>query len=145
MKVLNKVVIGMASLVLLTACGPSKCSYAKFHEEAVKAVEKAPEYKKMTAKGEIKSSLMNLTIDAVLEKKDGEWELTKGDALSATALIVYAASTADLVPEDSGTTYYCGKGFKAVKDKQTAVWNASGFLTSIKEDSGTSLKFSYSK
>ena len=145
MKILNKVVIGMASLCLLTACGPSKCDYAKFHSEAVKAQEKDPGYTKVTAKGEIKSTLLSATVDAVLEKKNGEWELTKGDALSAVTLVTFVAATADTVPEDSESTYYCGNGFKVTKGENVANYNASGYLTSIKESGGTSLKFSYSK
>ena len=35
MKNLNKFFVGAAALVLLTACGPAKVSYDKFHEKAV--------------------------------------------------------------------------------------------------------------
>ena len=42
MKVLNKVLIGVASVAMLTACA-SKTDYASFHSKAVEAGEKAKE------------------------------------------------------------------------------------------------------
>ena len=145
MKILNKVVIGMATLVLLTACGPSKCDYAKFHSEAVKAAEKDAGYKKVTVKGKLASLLGTLEIDAVLEKKDGEWDLTKGDVASAVTLAGMIAATANTVAEDSEMTYYAGNGFKTVKGENVRTYNAAGFLTSAKLSDGTDLKASYSK
>ena len=144
MKILNKVVIGMASLCLLTACGPSKVSYDKFHEKAVEAVKNAPAYVKFTAKGTLKASSLSLTLDDVFEKKDGEWTLTKGDALDALVASMFAGMTADTVTNDEGTTYYAGGGFKATKDDNLAEWNSSGYITHYKAD-GSDVKFSWSK
>ena len=153
MKNLSRFFVGAASLVLLTACGPSKVSYATFHEKAVAAVEKAPEYKKVTAKGSVTAASVELKLDCVFEKKDSGWELTKGDAISGSAAAVYLSMTADLVGEEEDTTYYAGNGFKITTNnedgKGSITWNASGYITAIKvdaKDSGNmNVKFSWSK
>ncbi len=140
MKNLSRFFVGAASLVLLTACGPSKVSYAKFHEQAVAAVEKAPEYKKVTCKGEMTAASVSMKLDVVFEKKDSGWEMTKGDELQATVASSLILITADTVTEDDKTTYYAGNGFKAVhkedNDNSTATWNSYGYLTSLKSDGG---------
>lgn len=136
MKILNKVVIGMATLCLLTACGPSKVSYAKFHEAAVEAVKKEVSYTKVTVKGTSKASSVSVELDLEYTLKDGQWEMTKGDAVSALVGTVLIGMTADLVTEDEKTTYYAGGGFKTVTkdgdDTGTVTWNANARLTSIK-------------
>ncbi len=144
MKVLNKVVIGMAALVLLTACGPSKCSFEKFSEEARAAAEKDPDYKKAVVKGTIKTKTLGveseLKIDHTFEEKDNGWEMTKGEAdLGAAAALVYVEIRAwqfagDEAEEDA--TYYCGGGFKVVGKNEegsaTYVFDKYGYLTSAK-------------
>lgn len=141
MKNLSRFFVGAASLVLLTACGPSKVSYAKFHEKAVAAVEKAPEYKKMTCKGSVVASSITLNLDVAYEKKDGEWELVKGDSISVAAVATIIFMTADKVTENSDATYYAGNGFKVVSqdddgNKGTITWNAYGYIASIKSNAG---------
>ncbi len=137
MKNLSRFFVGAASLVLLTACGPSKVSYAKFHEKAVAAVEKAPEYKKMTCKGTVVASSVTLNLDVAYEKKDSGWELTKGDAASVLTVSTIIFITADKVSETEGATYYAGNGFKVVSkddegNKGTMTWNADGYIATIK-------------
>ena len=152
MKVLNKLVVGAAALVLLTACGPSKVSYAKFHEQAVAAVKKEVSYKKVTVKGTASASSVTMNLDLEYTLKDGNWEMTKGDAVSATVGIVLIAFTADGIEEDEKTTYYAGGGFKVTREddgeKATMTWNANARLTSAKGNvSGTKtdVKLTWSK
>lgn len=152
MKVLNKFVVGAAALVLLTACGPSKISYAKFHEQAVAAIKKEVSYKKVTVKGTMEASSTTLKLDVEFTMKDGSWDMTKGDVVSGAMAIVFLGETADLVPEDSKTTYYAGGGFKTVsKDddgSSTLTWNANARLTSAKgkaDNAKVDIKLSWSK
>ncbi len=138
MKFLNKVFMGAATLVLLTACGPSKVSYEKFHEKAVEAVENAPDYVKVVGSGTVVYSSITMNIDCTLELNGDTWEVTDGDEISAVAVLSYAAMTADLFAEDEDTTYYAGNGFKAIiktdEVEGKAVWNKYGYLTSMKSD-----------
>ena len=144
MKVLNKVVIGMASLVLLTACGPTKCSFEKFSEEARAAAEKDPEYKKVVVKGTVKANVLGVSaevkLDHTFEKTDSGWEKTKGeDGAGAATALSYTAYRAvmfcgDEAEEDA--TYYCGGGFKVVGKNEDAsatyVFDKYGYVTSVK-------------
>ena len=136
MKVLNKIVIGAAALVLLTACGPSKVSYAKFHEQAVAAAKKEVSYKKVKFSGKSKTSSTEITLSAVYELKDGKWQMTEGGAVEAVVTATYIAMTADTIAEDEKSTYYAGNGFKVTRqdgdDKATMTWNEYGLLTSAK-------------
>lgn len=149
MKVLNKVVIGMASLVLLTACAP-KCSYSDFHSKAVAAVEKAKEKSfTVTLKGTYKDdngdkkNYDNLTV----KFNKGSFEATNITHLDeVAAALVLNLSTADLVGESDKVTYYAGSTFKTVtKDDNgtsTVTWNKFGLPTQLK-DSDSNLKISY--
>ena len=144
MKVLNKVVIGMASLVLLTACGPSKCSFEKFSEEARAAAEKDPEYKKVVVKGTVKAAVVGISAEIKLnhtfaQDEDGDWEMTDGEATTASVALGYASMRAvmfcgDEAEEDA--TYYCGNGFKVVGKNEDAsatyVFDKYGYVTSVK-------------
>lgn len=136
MKVLNKVVIGVAALALLAACGPTKTTYAKFHEQAVAAVKKEVSYKKVKFSGKFKASSSELTLSAVYEYKDGKWTMTEGGAIEAVVTASFLEMTADLVIEDEKTTYYAGNGFKTVIKSDdgdgTATWNSNALLTSAK-------------
>lgn len=76
MKSLNKVVIGMAALVLLTGCGGTKVSKDKFQEK-VDALE-AHEYSEATVKYDV-----NLT-GTLEEKGKGEVKFTKKDGVWTT-------------------------------------------------------------
>ena len=149
MKVLNKVVIGMASLVLLTACAP-KTTYAKFHEKAVAAVEKAKEKSfSVTIKGTYKDDNGNKKdYDNVTVKwNKGSYEATNVTHLDeVAAAILLNLSTADLVGESDKITYYAGSTFKIVqKDdngSSTTTWSKFGLPTSVK-DSDSNLKITY--
>ena len=152
MKVLNKVVIGAAALVLLTACGPSKTTYAKFHEEAVAAAKKEVSYKKAKFAGKLKTDNTEITLSATYEYKDGQWKMTDGGVVEALATASFIALTAQTVPEDENTTYYAGNGFKTVTKTDdgtsTVTWNANGLLTSLKgktESGNANFTLKYSK
>ena len=150
MKVLNKVVIGMAALVLLTACGPSKCSFEKFSEEARAAAEKDPGYNKVVVKGTVKAAAAGISAEVKLnhtfaKDEDGDWEMTDGEAITATAALNYASYRAvmfcgDEAEEDA--TYYCGGGFKIVGKNEdgsaTLKFDSYGYLTSMKGKSNGS-------
>lgn len=167
MKVLNKVVIGMASLVLLTACAP-KCSYAQFHEKAVAAAEKDSGYTKAVVNGTAKNG------NTTYEFKNVELKVTNGRYdISNVTLSELANYTAEQIAaygmigieakdvaekqqgdeqESQGTvTYYAGSTFKLVvkddKNSATYTWNKFGLLTSLKSsgETETNLKVKWSK
>jgi hypothetical protein len=158
MKNLNKFFVGAAALVLLTACGPAKVSYDKFHEKAAAAAEKDPGYTKATAKGTFYSNTLGvevtIKIDNTFVKGDEGWALKEGEesnagTLAAIGLLTMRAST---VGEDEKTTYYAGNGFKVVtkndKGDTTIVYNSNGYVTSYKGllvGGDANLKFSWSK
>lgn len=156
MKVLNKVVLGMASLVLLTGC-MSKTNYSDFHKKAVEAEEKAPAYTKATAKGNVKQSIVgvetSIDVDVKFEKnEDGDWEVKEGSAAGAAIAALYLSYRASMVGDSGDITYYAGNGFKATaKDEDSAtsyVFNQYGYVTSAKgnSDSGKlDLTFTWSK
>ncbi len=158
MKNLNKFFVGAAALVLLTACGPAKVSYDKFHEKAAAAAEKDPGYTKATAKGTFYSNTLGvevtIKIDNTFVKGDEGWALKEGEesnagTLAAIGLLTMRAST---VGEDEKSTYYAGNGFKVVtksdKGDTTIVYNSNGYVTSYKGllvGGDANLKFSWSK
>ncbi len=157
MKVLNKVVIGMASLVLLTGC-MSKTGYSDFHSKAVEAEKKAPEYKKATAKGEIITTILSaetkVTVDCKFVKNsDGDWEVDGENKDGALVAVFYLSFRASAVGDSGDYTYYAGSGgFKATsKNEDSAasyVFNKFGYPTSVKgkSDSGNvNLKFTWAK
>lgn len=149
MKVLNKVVIGMASLVLLTACAP-KTTYAEFHAKAVSAVEKAKEKTfTVTLKGTYKDdngekkNYDNITVNW----NKGSFEATSALHLDEVFLaLTLTALRADVIAESDNTTYYAGSTFKTVtKDDNgtsTVTWNKFGLPTQMK-DADSNLKISY--
>ena len=151
MKILNKVVIGMASLVLLTACGPSKVSYDKFHEKAVEALKAENGYTKAVLNGSVSGEDGGVKYE--VEFKDyevtgltnGHIDLTKLSIADAAALLTdtkkamgYGLVNYDAasVKNDEGTTYYAGDTFKCeFKDgdeKGTVSFNKYGLLQSLK-------------
>ena len=158
MKNLSRFFVGAAALVLLTACGPSKVSYAKFHEQAAAAAEKDPGYTKATAKGTVYASVAGAEITIKVNNKfvkgDDGWELAEGEESTAGTILVafLLPMRAVDVTEDEKTTYYAGNGFKTVsKDDDgngTVTFNANGYVTSMKgktESGKADLKFSWSK
>lgn len=158
MKNLNKFFVGAAALVLLTACGPSKVSYDKFHEKAAAAAEKDPNYTKASAKGTFYSNTLGveltIKINNTFIKGDDGWALKEGEesnagTLAAIGLLTMRAST---VGEDDKTTYYAGNGFKIVtkgdKGDTTITYNSNGYVTSYKgllAGGDADIKFSWSK
>ena len=154
MKVLNKVLIGVASVAMLTACA-SKSDYATFHSKAVEAGEKAKEvsFSKVVLSGSYvdedgkKQSYDNVTIK--FEKGSyAAGGLTDTTLAQAGAVIYLTAMQAQLVGESEYNTYYAGSSFKVVYEKdgnkETTLWNQYGLLTSVKSGSD-SLKVSYKK
>ena len=154
MKVLNKVLIGVASVAMLTACA-SKTDYATFHSKAVEAGEKAKEvsFSKVVLSGSYvdkdgnKQSYDNVTIK--FEK--GAYAaggLTDTTLAQAGAVVYLSAMQAQLVGESENNTYYAGSSFKVVYekdgDKTTTLWNQYGLMTSVKSGSDQ-LKVSYKK
>lgn len=142
MKVLNKIVMGCAALVLLTGCA-TKCTFEKFKEEANKAAEKDPGYKKSVVKGSAKVSTfgaeVSLTLNHEFVKTENGWQLQKGDegaaSLAAAALMAYRAVDFT-VKEDEDYTYYAGNGFKIVEKtddgEATMKFDKFGYITTMK-------------
>ena len=139
MKNLSRFFVGAAALVLLTACGPSKVNYEKFHEQAVEAVKKAGEKEfAVTVKGYYKDN------DGKHEMESISVKWSKGAFAPTSALhidedtiaIMLNTLTADLVGEDDNTTYYAGNGFKTVaktdEGDYTKTWNKYGLPTAVK-------------
>ena len=165
MKVLNKVVIGMASLVLLTACAP-KTTYADFHEKAVAAAKKDSGYTKAVVNGTSKSGNTTYEFKNVeLKVTNGRYDVTNvtlsevanytAEQLAAYALIAVEAQSVTEKQQDDeskGTvTYYAGSTFKVVaKDDNgsaTYTWNKFGLLKTLKStgDNETNIKVKWSK
>ena len=149
MKNLNKFFVGAAALVLLTACGPAKVSYDKFHEKAVAALKDAKEKKfDVTLKGTYKDDDGEHKMDnVVLKWNEGVFAATTVAHLDEVgAALILNGLTADLAQNDENTTYYAGNGFKATKKTDdgtsTMVWNKYGLPTSWK-DGGTNITASY--
>ena len=149
MKSLNKFFVGAAALVLLTACGPAKVSYDKFHEKAVAALKDAKEKKfDVTLKGTYKDDDGEHKMDnVVLKWNEGAFvptDILHLDEVAAATLM--NGLTADVASEDENTTYYAGNGFKATKEtddgKYEMVWNKYGLPTSWK-NGGTNVTASY--
>ncbi len=165
MKVLNKVVIGMASLVLLTACGPSKVSYEKFHEKAVEAAKVENGFTKVEVNGKatIKEegkkteyTFDKVTVEGFTNGRMSATEFTaklailaaSGKELEALALSL-AANTAEVIGNDSSSVYYDDLSASYEKDgeKRTIKFDKNGLPTSFKfsGDESGSLKLSWSK
>lgn len=154
MKVLNKVVLGVAAMTLLVACGPSKVSFEKFQEDVRVASAKDPNYVKAVVKGSAKAGIGGLNMEAkfdhVFEKKDSGWEMTKGDAVTGVAALVYVNERAALYAgqENENATYYSGGGFKVElkgdDGTSTYVFDAYGYVTSVKGD-GVNVTVKWSK
>ena len=149
MKNLSRFFVGAAALVLLTACGQSKVSYEKFHEQAVAALQEASKKNfDVTLKGKYKDDDGEHNMDNVLLKwSEGAFVATNITHLDeVAAALVLNGITADAVKNDENTTYYAGGGFKAVKEtddgKSTLVWNKYGLPTSW-VDGGTNITASY--
>ncbi len=154
MKVLNKVVLGMAAMTLLVACGPSKVSFEKFQQDVREASAKEPNYVKAVVKGNVKGGIATVSVevklDHVFEKTDNGWEMTKGDAVSGTVALGYVSERAALYAgqENENATYYSGGGFKVEfkgdNGTETYVFDAYGYVTSVKGD-GVSVTVKWSK
>ncbi len=158
MKTLNKVMIAGASLVLLTGCNlfMKETNYSDFHEKAVAAEEKAPEYKKATAKGTVYQTVLGaevtLKVNCKFVKGEDGWEVEDDSSDGSLVASVYLSMRASSVGNSGDYTYYAGNGFKVTaKDEDSAqsyTFNSYGYVTSAKgkSDSGkVDLKFSWSK
>ena len=133
MKVLNKVMLGAAALVLLTGCANLKeVSYEEFHNQAVEASQKEVPFTKVSMKGKITYGGIELTLDGVkLEKTDTGWEFKEGQSVSKIAALWVISDVASVQPDGGeGCKYYFGgDGFKYTKDKSYKTWNKYGLLT----------------
>ena len=166
MKILNKVVIGMASLCLLTACGPTKVDYDKFHEAAVEAAKKENGYTKVVVDGKAKlkedgkvteytfdkiefTGFTNGRLSAAEKTAKMIGILAEGNEAKLIAF-TYANLTAELMPKDDKSTYYTG-GFQVTAEddgqKATIKFDANGLPTSYKlsGDASGSVSFKWSK
>lgn len=169
MNILNKVVIGMASLVLLTACGPSKVSYEKFHEKAVEAAKIENGFTKVEANGKAKYSYedagkkvtQEFTFDkTVVEGFTNGRMSEEAFVIKMTALalagkeaelgaLMLASGTAEEVIKDEKTVYYADLSASQEEDgeKRAVKFDENGLIKSIKfsgEASGE-VKFTWSK
>ena len=156
MKVLNKVLIGLTTVFMLTACA-SKTDYATFHSKAGEAYEKAKEvsFSKVVVSGWEKNDKGEKEeYDNVTVKFEKGTYSTIGGLLDSTAKEIALAAMlnftfASVMPEDEDATYYAGSSFKVEgKDsdgnKAVETWNQYGLLTSMKSADGQ-LKVSYKK
>ena len=166
MKVLNKVVIGMASLCLLTACGPTKVDYDKFHNAAVEAAKKENGYTKVVVDGKAKIKEQGKVTEYTFDKFEFTG-FTNGRMDVATMAVKYAAvlaeaneakliafsfsmATAEAVAKSDKATYYTG-GFQVVAEedgaKSTIKFDANGLPTSYKfsGDASGSVSLKWSK
>lgn len=143
MKVLNKVVLGVAAMTLLVACGPSKVSFEKFQEDARAASQKDPGYKKVTVKGSVKANVVVANVESKLDHvfaqdENGDWQLEKGDEGTSLVAVGYVSMRAVQLAgqEDEDCTYYSGNGFKVAGKNEDAsatyVFDAYGYVTSVK-------------
>ncbi len=153
MKVLNKVLIGVASVAMLTACA-SKTDYATFHKKAQEAAEKAKEvsFSAVTVSGSyVDDDGKKQNWDKITVQFDkGTFKAGNISHLDEVAVaLMLTGSVAQLIAEADNTTYYAGSTFKVVyekdSDKSTALYNQYGLLTSAKSSDGSDLKVSYKK
>lgn len=137
MKILNKLVLGGAALVLLTACGPSKVSYDKFHEEAVNAAKLEVPFTKVVLNGYTNYNGLKVEFDkTTYQWKDGK-PTTDDNSVAALAGLKVFVYDAAFVGNNESFTYYFGNGsfkvtMKAEQDNGTATFNKYGLLTSMK-------------
>lgn len=149
MKVLNKVVIGMASLALLAACGPSKVSYEKFHEKAVEAAKLESGYTSAVLNGKMKSTDDGKSVEyefkdfKVENMTNGRIDLTKlslSDLAKLSEQMIFAIGLVSYeaveVENDKDVTYYAGDTFKVSGKTKEAEgsyeFNKFGLITSMK-------------
>lgn len=151
MKNVSRFFVGAAALVLLTACGPSKVSYEKFHEQAVSAYEKAKEKTyDVTLKGSYKDEDSGETSkmdNVVLKWNKGAFEATSIAHLDeVAAALIMNGLIAKAAANDENTTYYAGNGFKAITKNDNGesklVWNKYGLPTEW-VSGGTNMTASY--
>ena len=136
----------------LAACAP-KVDYAKFHELAVKAAEKAKEasFSKVVLDGyEIDEDGKKQEFDNITVKfEKGAYAASSITHLDEVAVaILLQTLVAENIPESDKVTYYAGGSFKVVSEedgkKNTMEWNDLGLLTSMNGDDGK-LTVKYSK
>ena len=143
MKALAKVMMGVAALVLLTGCGPSKTTYDNFHKKAQEAHEKGNSYTSATLSGTSEDDGSKTTIKSKkFTKTSLGWQAV--DGVLDNLYLIYVGAEAASVGENEDATYYAGNGFKYTLDGTTVSYNAAGLLTSYKSG-GTSLTVKYSK
>ena len=165
MKVLNKFVVGAAALVLLTACGPSKISYDKYHEKAVAAAKNENGFTKATVDGTAKVKQDGKSTEYKFDKvviegfTNGRMSATEiGAKMAALAVagkevdilaLTFCATTAELVTKSDKAVYYSdlSASLEDDGDKFTIKFDKNGLPTSYKfsGDASGSVKISWSK
>lgn len=146
MKVLNKVMMGAAALVLLAGCNSLKqVSYDDFNSKAAEAAQKEAPFTKITMKGSISYMGVSVTLNGVkLEKTEKGWEFKEGQAASELAALAIIAATAATQAEVADAKYYVGNsGFKfQSKEGYVTLWNAYGLQTSSNMNGNYSVSYS---
>lgn len=142
MKVLNKIVMGCAALVLLTGCA-TKCTFEKFKEKATEAAQKDSGYKKCVVKGSATAGGQGMSLSFTLNhefiKTENGWVLNKGETgmSEAAAAVLMSYRAIDWTyKENANCTYYAGNGFKVVEKTDdgegTMKFDKFGYVTSDK-------------
>lgn len=163
MKILNKVVIGMASLCLLTACGPTKVDYDKFHAQAVEAAKNENGFTKAVVNGRATIKQEGKKTEYTFDKIEITG-FTNGrmDLLTLAAKVLSAKSEAEAVAigftsmpaeevvKSDKFTYYTGPLTVKMEDdegKEEVKYDKNGLTTSIKfsGDASGSVTIKWSK
>ena len=156
MKVLNKVMMGAAALVLLTGCSSMKSVDSKtFLEKATEAWKDVP-YTEATINGSFEMGEQKVTIkDVKLPVKDGTLDMTKAATMeipeerqmeytiAATFVQVNAVvigtqyASYEASEENIEVKFYVGNGFKVTakddKNSATMQFDKYGMLTKVTE------------
>lgn len=144
MKILNKLMMGAAALVLLTGCSSAKSVDVKtFTEKAEEAWKNVP-YTKVVVNGtisfQIESDVQEIKIkDIELPLKDGALDTDKAQEIDVTEENVIQYEMASLMV--SMNAYYVGQSYgdilensEASKGVEAKFYVGNGFKVTLKED-----------
>ena len=120
---------------------PVKVTYSEFHEKAVEAESKAPDYKKVALKG-IMSYGLEFQVDHEFTKTDEGWVLTKGDdSIESEVREIMENRAMDEVEGDTPTettSWYAGNGFIVAFGYGASTFNEYGRITYMRAKKGIS-------
>ena len=169
MKVLNKIVLGLAMPLMLTGCldilggGYNEVSREEFFEAAVEAFPEESPYKKVTCNGKVVSEGETTTFKNIEVGFDDDWEPSEDEETYAkqytvAMLITFinAPTISSEEPEDEFDVHWYikkdNKGFKVSEkadgEQLELLFEEYGLLSSYVGKSSTSdvnLKFVYTK